>query len=123
MCTGTGCRYAHQAAQSAGSASRSVGSASTLDGPQTAVHASEASHAPVAVVLTSVNPTPVTAMETFARPTTRSSSAGKRTSPATSLSFPVTNPGQAAFSTWSLTTRTTMASTVRGWPIQVCRTT
>ncbi|GAB3833788.1 hypothetical protein GCM10027610_028290 [Dactylosporangium cerinum] len=82
-------------------------SASTVDG-RTRLHAADANPAPAAVAFTQANPSPTPASPATAatragtrgtsRHSTAATSAGAKTSPATSLSLPVTVPGYAAFS-------------------------
>ncbi|ANZ40389.1 hypothetical protein BBK82_34565 [Lentzea guizhouensis] len=82
----------------------------------------DATSAPAPVVLTHANPAPVSATATAAacRPTGNSSAstAGATTRPAKSLSLPVTSPGHACLSTWSLTSRTAVAAIVTGCATQ-----
>ncbi len=106
----------HQARARAGSARRSVGSARTREGPATRVQPWEASSAPVSVVFTSAKATPVTmiAARSARRGSSSASRAGATTSPATSLSLPVTKPGQVCLSRWSLINSTSTPATVTG---------
>ena len=79
---------------------------------------------PPGIALASANPRPTTPIDPAATRSTGSrrqtsdtavASSGAATSrPATSLSFPVTKPGYAAFRMWSLTTSTASAISVIG---------
>ncbi|GIE60284.1 hypothetical protein Aoc01nite_56860 [Actinoplanes octamycinicus] len=127
----TGARCArpsdHQDRASAGRASRSVTSARISDGVSR-LQADEASAAAYGKAL--IRPKPAVVVRMAACPDRHAgrrgaisvartaSSGGARTRPATSLSLPVSGPGKAALSRWSLMISRARATTVDGWPSQ-----
>ena len=113
-------RCTSHATGTAGIASRSVGSARITVGKPVRLHHPLTMAAAAVLTLTAVKPAAVSAhaqvhgcrRPTAARPTV--SSSGATTSPATSLSFPVTTPGHTCFSRWSLSTSSTKLTTATG---------